>query len=185
LRVNILLNKPVIETLISSKTRLKLLLKFFLNSNNTAYLRSLEEEFRESTNGIRVELNKFEEAGLLVSATDGNKKVFSVNRQHTLFSDLVNIVRKYVGIDKIVEVIVEKLGQLEYAYLKGSLAKGLQSEVIELVLIGKIDLNYLAQLVAKAELEINKKIEFEILDDISPVFLKRAQEDNYLLLWSK
>ena len=50
----------MIETLISSKTRVKLLLKFFLNSRNTAYLRNLEEEFEESTNGIRVELNKFE-----------------------------------------------------------------------------------------------------------------------------
>ena len=51
----------MIEVLISSKTRIKLLLKFFLNSNSKAYLRGLEQEFAESTNAIRVELNKFEE----------------------------------------------------------------------------------------------------------------------------
>ena len=55
----------MIETLISSKTRIKLLLKFFLNSNTTAYLRSLESEFGESTNAIRIELNRLEEAGML------------------------------------------------------------------------------------------------------------------------
>ena len=69
----------MIETLISSKTRVKLLMKFFLNSNNIAYLRNLEEEFQESTNGIRLELNKFEKAGFLDSFSKGNKKLFKVN----------------------------------------------------------------------------------------------------------
>lgn len=64
----------MIETLISSKTRVKLLLKFFLNSKATAYLRSLEEEFGESTNAIRLELNRFEDAKMLTSEPDGKKK---------------------------------------------------------------------------------------------------------------
>ena len=69
----------MIETLISSKTRIKLLIKFFLNSDNTAYLRNLEDEFGESTNGIRIELNKFEKAGFLTSFSEGNKKIFTAN----------------------------------------------------------------------------------------------------------
>ncbi|MGY6560499.1 MAG: ArsR family transcriptional regulator [Luteibaculaceae bacterium] len=161
------------------------MLKFFLNSNNTAYLRSLEEEFNESTNGIRLELNKLEQAGLLNAALEGNKKVFSVNKTHTLFQDLTNMVRKYVGIDKIIEVIAEKLGELKFVYLVGDLSRGLQSDVIELVLVGKIDEEYLARLVKKAELEINKRVECEILDDISPEFLLSIQRNNYLLLYSK
>ena len=57
----------MLETLISSKTRIKLLLKFFLNSKATSYLRGLESEFGESSNGIRIELNRFEKAGMLSS----------------------------------------------------------------------------------------------------------------------
>jgi len=63
----LLLNIFMIEALISSKTRIKLLLKFFLNSSNKSYLRGLESEFGDSTNGIRLELNKLEEAGLLTT----------------------------------------------------------------------------------------------------------------------
>jgi len=63
----------MLDTLITSKTRIKLLLKFFLNSNASSYLRNLEGEFGESTNGIRLELNKFEKAGLLQSQVSGNK----------------------------------------------------------------------------------------------------------------
>ena len=64
----------MLQTLITSKTRIKLMLKFFLNSSSTGYLRGLETEFDESTNSIRLELNRFEEAGLLTSITDNNKK---------------------------------------------------------------------------------------------------------------
>ena len=71
----------MIETLISSKTRIKLLLKFFLNSNTTSYLRGLEGEFGESSNAIRVELNKLEEAGMLSSEVKGNKKMFKANTE--------------------------------------------------------------------------------------------------------
>ncbi|MEO1808004.1 MAG: ArsR family transcriptional regulator, partial [Bacteroidota bacterium] len=87
----------MVETLISSKTRIKLLLKFFLNSKTTSYLRNLESEFGESTNAIRVELNKFEKAGMLNSKMEGNKKMFRANIQHPLFKEIHSIVMKYVG----------------------------------------------------------------------------------------
>jgi hypothetical protein len=47
----------MLQALITSRTRIKLLLKFFLNSSNTSYLRDLAAEFGESTNAIRLELN--------------------------------------------------------------------------------------------------------------------------------
>ena len=40
----------MIDSLISSKTRIKLLMKFFLNPGVTSYLRGLADEFGESTN---------------------------------------------------------------------------------------------------------------------------------------
>ena len=86
----------MIETLISSKTRIKLLLKFFLNSKNKAYLRNLAQEFGESTNAIRLELNRLEKAGMLTSNMEGNKKIFQTNIQHPLFQEIHSIVLKYV-----------------------------------------------------------------------------------------
>ena len=99
----------MLDTLITSKTRIKLLLKFFLNSNSRSYLRNLESEFGESTNSIRLELNKFEQAGLLTTEVDGNKKYFRANTSHPLFNDIHNILLKTIGFDKIVERVVEKL----------------------------------------------------------------------------
>src|ERR1700761_2017521 len=109
----------MLEVLISSKTRVKLLLRLFLNPSSTAYLRGMAEEFNESTNAIRIELNRFEDAGMLVSKNQGNKKVYQANQNHPLFKDINNIVLKYLGIDRIVETVVQKAGNLEKVYLTG------------------------------------------------------------------
>lgn len=175
----------MIEALISSKTRVKLLLKFFLNSNNTAYLRNLEEEFKESTNSIRIELNRFEEAGLLSASSEGNKKIFKVNTSNSFFNDLHSLVKKYFGIDKIIEEIILKLGDLKEGYLAGNLAKGLNDEVIELVLIGDINKEYLERLRKKAEKEVSRRIEVKVYETRNAAINSEPKMNTYLLLWSK
>jgi len=175
----------MLGTLITSKTRIKLLLKFFLNSNNTAYLRSLEPEFGESTNAIRQELNRFEDAGLLVSLSEGNKKIYKANTKHPLFPEINGLLMKHIGLDKIIEKVVNKLGQLEAVYLVGEIAKGKNSKVIDLWFVGdKIDKKYLLDLMEKAEQMINRKIRYIILDDKElQDFLNTNNKNEFLLLW--
>ncbi|MCC7297457.1 MAG: ArsR family transcriptional regulator [Bacteroidia bacterium] len=175
----------MIETLISSKTRVKLLLKFFLNSNATSYLRNLENEFGESTNAIRLELNRFEEAKMLTSHLDGKKKIFRVNTGHPLFRELHNIVLKYIGLDRIVEHVIQRLGSLEQVYLTGSLARGIDGDIIDLVFVGDIDKVYLAELVEKAETKIHRRIRYITFLPADFSLLKIAENNTEpLLLWS-
>ena len=152
----------MLDILITSKTRIKLLLKFFLNSKTSSYLRNLENEFGESTNSIRLELNKFEDAGLLSTSMSGNKKLFKANTKHPMFSDIQNILMKYTGLDKIMEQVISKLGDVEAVYLVGQLAKGLDSTTIELVIVGNINKPYLINLTEKTEKIIHKKVHFTL-----------------------
>ena len=176
----------MIETLISSKTRVKLLLKFFLNNSNSSYLRGLEAEFGESSNSIRLELNKLENAGLLSSNLQGNKKYFQANTKHPLYKDINSILLKFTGLDKIVDNVIGQLGALELVFVVGDLAKGLSSEVIDLVFVGEIDKIYLFDLVQKVEQKLNKKIKYVCYSssEFSDEEFKTNHTD-YLLLWSK
>ena len=154
----------MLDTLITSKTRLKLLVKFFLNASTRSYLRDLESEFGESTNGIRVELNRFEEAGMLVSHFEGNKKIFSANINHPLFKDINSILLKYTGIDQVVQNVLKRLGGLEQAWLVGDFARGRDSDTISLLLIGdKINQEALAGYIARVEGMTERKIRYEIV----------------------
>lgn len=150
----------MIEALISSKTRVKLLLKFFLNSHTTSYLRGLETEFGDSTNSIRLELNRFEEAGMLSSFTKGNKKFFKANTSHPLYGEVHNILLKYIGFDKIIEEVIDRLGYVDKVYVAGEFAKGLDSQVIDLIIVGDINKQYLIHLIDKAEKLISRKIRY-------------------------
>lgn len=177
----------MLEALITSKTRLKLLLKFFLNSSNTAYLRGLEPEFGESTNAIRVELNRFEKAELLTSKFQGNKKYYQANTSHPLFPEIHKLLLKHIGLDKVIDKVINKLGHLSEVYLVGELAKGKNSKVIDLWFVGEnLDKNYLMNLVVKAEELINRKIRYLILDNKERnEFLKNKSKSELLLVWKK
>lgn len=176
----------MIETLISSRTRIKLLLKFFLNSKTQAYLRSLESEFGESSNAIRVELNRLEKAGMLESHLDGNKKMFQANIKHPLFKEVHNIVLKHIGLDRVIENVIERLGQVSKVFVVGDFAKGLDSQVIDLIFIGNIDQKYLIQLIDKVEELIKRRIRYLIYEDEE---FEQMEKDDFptahLLLWSK
>lgn len=177
----------MLEALITSKTRIKLLLKFFLNSNNTAYLRSLEPEFGESTNAIRQELNRFEAADLLISENKGNRKYYRANIKHPLFPDINSLLLKYVGLDQIVEKVAEKLGGLDSVYLAGQLASGKNSKIIDLWFVGNnIDTAYLLKLVEKAEMLLDRKVRYLIIEAKEfQDFLKSKSQSELLLLWKK
>jgi hypothetical protein len=176
----------MIETLISSKTRIKLLLKFFLNSNTTAYLRGLEDEFGESTNSIRLELNRFEKAGFLDSHSQANKKVFKVNTNHPLFKDINSIVLKLVGLDHVIDYVLQRVGNLEKVYLVGNLSQGKDSEIIDLVLVGDINELFLIELISKAEKKIHKSINYIQYKEQEFNLAHITKSDIIpLLLWSK
>jgi DNA-binding transcriptional ArsR family regulator len=175
----------MLDTLITSKTRIKLLLKFFLNSNSKSYLRNLETEFGESTNSIRLELNKFEEAGLLRTELDGNRKYFRANTEHPLFGDIHSILLKQIGFDKIIERVIEKLGNLDMVYVVGDFARGIDNHIIDLIFIGdNINREYLVRLVDKTESFINRKIRYLVYNrEEADSFLSSQTGNDLLLLW--
>ena len=176
----------MINALITSQTRIKLLKKFFLNSSTCAHLRGLEAEFGESSNAIRVELNRFEEAGLLHSVRDGNKKLYQANSEHPLFHDIHSIILKETGIDRVIEKVIHRLGNLLSVYLVGDFAHGKDNGTIELLLVGDdIDREYLNRKVVQAEELVGRRVSYEILQPAeAEEQLGRLKPVDVLPLWS-
>ena len=174
----------MLESLVTSKTRIKLLLKFFINPSSRAYLRGLAKEFNESTNSIRVELNRLTKSDLLVSNNKGRTVLYKANIKHTFFKDIQNVVLKYVGIDDLVENMVSKLGDVKSAYIIGDYANGTDSGIIDLVLIGEINQDILNKLTSKTEALINRKIRSVVLTKKEFKKLNKTLDiDNSLLIW--
>lgn len=155
----------MLESLVTSKTRIKLLLKFF-SHQNSGYLRSLAKDFDESTNSVRVELNRLTEAGLLVSEEEGKTKVYKANNQHPFFTEIKNMVSKFLGLDDLMERIVNRMGEVERAYIVGDYAQGIDSGVVHMILIGKnLDQEYLNFIRNKTYEKVHRKVEVAILEE--------------------
>jgi DNA-binding transcriptional ArsR family regulator len=148
-----------------------LLLKFFSHPIAHGYLRGIAEEFGESTNSIRIELGKLQEAGLIDSKQEGQKIVYRANVKNPFYLELVSVVSKYLGFDQLLEGVLNRIGDLQAAYVVGDYASGIDSGEIEVLLIGDIDRSYALKLAERAESELGRRILLgfiEDMDDWSP-----------------
>ena len=146
--------------LITSKTRLRLLIKFFVSQANRGYLNGLATEMGESTNAIRKELNHLHGAGYLKKINNNNNKVeYTADTSHPLFEVLQKVVLKHLGLEDVVNEVLERMGAVQQIILVGDYAQGIDSGNLEVFLIGEgLDTQYIAQLEPKIEDLIRRKV---------------------------
>lgn len=174
----------LLSGIISSKTRVKLLMRFFLNPQTRSYLRELAKELGVSTNAVREELNQLTQTQLLKAEKDGRSIFYSANPEHALFPELRSMVQKVMGIDQVIDGIVQRLGNLNKAYLIGDYAEGKDSGIIDILLVGKIDDYHLNDLTRKTERYINRKIRaLAVTPEECDSLLLRLQGGPVLLIW--
>jgi len=157
----------MLEHLITSKTRLRLLVKFFISIANRGYLNELANEFGESTNSVRKELNNLTSAGYLEKENVENKVIYNANVSHPLFNTIQQIVRQHLGIEQILEDVYDNIGDVDKLVLLGDYAKGIDSGTIEVLIVGKnIDKKYLDTICPKIEKKINRTVNFVVSNKI-------------------
>ena len=159
----------MLNQLITSKTRLRLLIKFFISQANRGYLNGLAAEFNESTNSIRKELNHLSKAGYLEKHKDNNKVEYKANVDHPLFEVLQKVVFKHLGLEEIVDRVLERMGPVQKILLIGDYAQGLDSGTIDVVLIGnQLNTEYIEALEIKVEDLIDRKVNFYLASKQNP-----------------
>jgi hypothetical protein len=170
--------------LISSKTRIKLLVRFFFNPAIKSYLRELAKEFNLSTNAVREELNQLTKTNLLKSEKNGRNVYYTANPDHPLFPELKSMVGKVMGLDQVIDGIVTRLGDLDRAYLVGDYAEGKDTGIIDLILVGNINDHHLADLSKKTERYTKRKIRSLVLSNAEYQALQhKLGRTPMLLIW--
>ena len=176
----------MLESFITSKTRIRILIRLFLNPAQKAYLRELATEFDISSSQLSEELHNMKDAGLLSQDKAGRQIHYQANTGHPLFPELHSMVKKALGMDRILESIIERLGDLECAILLDDYAQGKDSGIIDLALVGNINKTNLQDLVEKTEKYIERKIRVLTIteEEYKRLQTKLLSRPN-LFLWSK
>ena len=154
-----------------------MLIKFFVSAANNGYLNGLANEFNESTNSIRKELNNLSGAGYLLKSKENNRVIYNANTSHPMFGVLQKIVRQHLGLGQIVETVIERIGDVDQIALTGDYAKGIDSGYIE-VIINASNVNY--EYLEKIKPKIIKKIGREV-----GFLLNQKLEVNSIILYQK
>jgi len=118
-------------------------------------------------------------------ADEGRRKLYGANSAHPLFPEIRSIVAKTMGMDQVVEHVVRRLGNVELAFVTGDYARGRDSGLIDLVLVGDVETTYLQGLVARVETLTERKLRPLVL---SRGEFERLQEkfvaEGALVIWS-
>tara|TARA_X000000368_G_C22730224_1_gene579162 strand:+ start:77 stop:586 length:510 start_codon:yes stop_codon:yes gene_type:complete len=167
----------MLGSLITSKTRLRMLIKFFVSAANNGYLNGLANEFNESTNSIRKELNNLTNAGYLLKSKNNNKVIYNANTSHPMFEVLQKIVRKHLGLEEIVETVIERIGDVDIIALTGEYAMGTDSGNIEIIINGSnVNNDYLENIKPKIIKNIKRNVSF---------LLNQKLDSNSIILYKK
>ncbi|MFP3982449.1 MAG: ArsR family transcriptional regulator [Desulfurivibrionaceae bacterium] len=178
--------KSLFQGLITSKTRINILMRLFLNPSQQVYLRELAGELSLSPSQVKEELRQLSEVGLLSNRKNGRQINYKANTKHPLFPELHSMVKKAMGMNSIVDNLAARLGDLELALLLDDYAEGRDTGIIDLLLVGEINQENLRDLTTKTERYIERKIRTLTLsrseyEEFAPRLADRPQ----LLLWER
>lgn len=148
----------MLSQLFTSKTRIQLLLKLFLNPDVSCYLRELATEFAVSPNAVKEELDSLTEAGYLEKKKQGRSLFFRANTAHPIFPELHSIVKKSLGIDRVIEEVRVDLGDVQAVYILDDYALGKDSGLIDLLIVGEVKADRLQEYIRITEGKIRRKL---------------------------
>ncbi|VAX09381.1 hypothetical protein MNBD_GAMMA26-1894 [hydrothermal vent metagenome] len=172
--------------LITSKMRIRILMRLFLNPQQQVYQRELAEEFGVSPSQVRDELLNLRDAGLVEREKSGRQINYRANAKHPLFPELHSMVQKALGMDRILDSVIDRLGDLEEAWILDDYAEGKDTGIIDLLLIGNVDQVNLSDLIPKTERYIGRKIRTMVLTIDEHLAMKDCfSAKPRLLLWER
>ncbi len=168
----------MLEDLITSKTRVKLLTIFLSNPSEMYHVRELVRRSDEEINAVRRELIILEKKGILKREQRANRVYYFLDKSYPFYFDLIKIYGKMGGLGGDIVKNRVKLGKIKYAMLSGKFVMGIRDnpEDVDLLVVGTVVLPELTLLVRNEELRKNQEINYTVMTEEEFNFRKRRND---------
>jgi predicted nucleotidyltransferase len=155
----------MLETLISSETRVQLLTLFLLNPGKEFYIREIERLTGRNISIVRKELARLESFGLIKSIPRGKQLYYMVNQDFFLYEDMQRIILKTEGVSRYLRERFSDLEKIECMFIYGSFASGKAnaSSDIDLFIVGDVEEDRLIPLINECEKTIQREINYTLV----------------------
>ncbi len=168
----------MLELLIPSKTRIRLLTLFLLNPGRAYYIREIERMTGEHYAAIYGELANLASFGILFGERKGKQMYYSVNQDHFLYHDLQQIVLKTEGVAKTLREQLQDLQGISCLFIYGSFAAGTAGKEsdIDLFIVGDVEEEEIITAVHAAEMILQREINYTLMSEIE--YRKRQRDQD-------
>ena len=168
----------MLQDIIISKCRVKLLQVFFSQPQEIFYIRQLVRLTGEEINAVRRELQHLEKVGLAKKENRGNRIYYWMDKDHPLYGDLMSLVSKTVGLGETIIKNRAKLGKIRLAMLSGRFARNLPTKEggVDLLVVGDIQLPELAKIIRPEETKLGREINYTVMSRQEFDFRKKRHD---------
>jgi hypothetical protein len=173
------MNVMILEDIIISRVRVKILTLFFTHPGNIFHVRDIVRKVDEEINAVRRELSHMEKAGMVTKEQRANRLFYSFRKDYPLYYDLLELVAKTSGIGWDLIKQRAKLGRIKFAMLSGRYLRGLpkkSSTDVDLLVVGNVVLPELSQIVKAEEVRREREINYTVMTEEEFVFRKRRRD---------
>ncbi len=172
----------LLEDLIISRVRVKLLQIFLSNPNQIIHVRELVRQTKEEINAVRRELAHMEKCGLVKKEPRANRLYYSFRKDYPLYFDLLGLITKTTGLGAAILKNKNKLGRIKFAMLSGKFVRNIpgSAEKVDLLVVGNVVIPEVAALVREEELKRGREIFFTPMSEEEFAFRKKKR-DSFIL----
>lgn len=167
----------MLNDLITSKTRVKILSLFLGDIEAMYHVREIVRRVGEEINAVRRELILLEKKGLLDKERRANRVYYYLNKSYPFLSDLVRLSVKEFGMGKEILKNRAKLGNIKYAMISGKYIRGISSkDDVDMLIVGLVVLPELQLIVRKEEESSEKEINYTVMTEDEFNFRKSRRD---------
>ena len=172
----------MLQDLMVSKVRVKLLQTLLSQPKEMFYIRQLVRLISEEINAVRRELQRMEKRGMVKKENRGNRIYYWFNKDYPLYQDLLSLVSKTVGLGGEIVKRKGKLGNIRFAMLSGRMARGLSTKEngVDLLVVGDVDIQKLSKIVRETENKLGQEVNYSVMKKEEFDF-RRRRRDPFLL----
>lgn len=169
----------LLEDLIISRVRVKMLSLFLNNPNSIYHVREIVRQVGEEINAVRRELAHLEKGGMLTKEQRANRLFYRFRRDYPLYFELMELIGKTSGLGWDIVKHKAKLGKMKFAMLSGRYLRNLPHKGgndVDLLIVGSVVLSELASLVKADELRREREINYTVMTEEEFTFRKRRRD---------
>lgn len=172
----------MLEDLVISKVRVKILEIFFSNPTEIYHVRGLVRKTGEEINAIRRELAHLETSGLLRKEPRGNRLYYSLNLSYSLYPELIEIISKQTGLGEQIIKNRNRIGKITFCIFSRKFVerKERKEEGVDILIVGNIVMAELSSLIRAEEEKRGKEINYTVMTNEEFDFRKKRR-DPFLL----